>query len=411
MTQNRAGFGFTFLIVTSFVISLTSAQAAVALDPKVPWFGDNREQLDDMLARYGNKGSAGYDAQHPPVATFDWDNTIARNDVGDAMTIWLVANGKIHAPLKSWSETNAWLSDRAAAQLDAKCAEAVRLGKSDGTVRSNESPECADAILSIYMTHVLLDGKTSAWKPGFNADLVEPAYAWSVLLTAGYTTDEIRGFARRMLDQQLGAEVGAKQRVGTHEYPGYLRIFPQILELFSGLAANGFQVWVVSASAQTIVEEFARRDEGLQKKVLAGQVKILGVRPILDSAGRITRGFRGCGGLPDGQTGLITYRQGKRCWINQEIFKIRDPKKQLEARSATTFAAGDSDTDIFFLKDARVRLVMNQNKPELMCNAYNQTLGGHWIINPAPIDPKPPKAEPYHCAPFGLPDVPDTAHP
>ena len=104
-------------------------------------------------------------------------------------------------------------------------------------------------------------------------------------------------------------------------------------------------------------------------------------------------------------------RQGKRCWINQTVFKETNPKKQLEQPSGTTFAAGDSDTDIFFLRDAKVRLVMNQNKPELMCHSYNQAVGGNWIINPAPIEPRPKKAESYHCGPYNLPDVEDSVHP
>ena len=34
------------------------------------------------------------------------------------------------------------------------------------------------------------------------------------------------------------------------------------------------------------------------------------------------------------------------------------------------FAAGDSDTDIEFLRDATYKLVINRNKTELMCHAY-----------------------------------------
>ena len=34
------------------------------------------------------------------------------------------------------------------------------------------------------------------------------------------------------------------------------------------------------------------------------------------------------------------------------------------------FAAGDSDTDIEFLRDATYKLVLNRNKKELMCHAY-----------------------------------------
>src|SRR4051812_13621188 len=56
-----------------------------ALRTDLVWYGSNRADLTGFLAAKGC-GSATYDAAHKPVATFDWDNTISKNDFGDAFT-------------------------------------------------------------------------------------------------------------------------------------------------------------------------------------------------------------------------------------------------------------------------------------------------------------------------------------
>ena len=66
------------------------------------------------------------------------------------------------------------------------------------------------------------------------------------------------------------------------------------------------------------------------------------------------------------------------------------------------FAAGDSDTDIEFLRDATFKFVLNRNKSELMCNAYYDE-DDSWRINPMFIGAKPMLAAGYAC-PTGCAD-------
>ena len=69
------------------------------------------------------------------------------------------------------------------------------------------------------------------------------------------------------------------------------------------------------------------------------------------------------------------------------------------------FAAGDSDTDLTFLQDATgLKLALNRNKKELMCNAYGNA-GGRWLVNPMFIEPRPQQAQPYACATSACRDV------
>lgn len=61
------------------------------------------------------------------------------------------------------------------------------------------------------------------------------------------------------------------------------------------------------------------------------------------------------------------------------------------------FAAGDSDTDIEFLRDATYKFVLNRNKKEVMCSAYYDE-DDSWRINPMFIRPKAALAAGYACA-------------
>jgi hypothetical protein len=61
------------------------------------------------------------------------------------------------------------------------------------------------------------------------------------------------------------------------------------------------------------------------------------------------------------------------------------------------FAAGDSDTDADFVRDATYKLVLNRNKPELMCYAYFNEQDT-WRVNPMFIEPKAMRAGGYPCS-------------
>ena len=69
------------------------------------------------------------------------------------------------------------------------------------------------------------------------------------------------------------------------------------------------------------------------------------------------------------------------------------------------FAAGDSDTDVEFLRDATAcKLAINRNKAELMCRAYDNE-DGRWLVNPMFIEPEPKFADGYPCSTKGAIDA------
>ncbi len=360
---------------------------AVALDTSLTWYGTNRATLQGWIDARGC-ASDDFDPDAPPVAVFDWDNTMIKGDVGDAITFWMIKNAKVkQPPNQDWGETSAYLTDAAKTALTTACGTTVAAG---ATLPTDVNLACADAMLKIYV-----DGKTTGDVnafAGWNYRRIEPAYAWTAQLLAGYTEAQIRGFANAAIEQHLASDIDATQTVGTRTVAGWFRLYDQEVDLVHALQTAGFDVWIVTASPQLVVQEFAER-------VGVANDHVIGIRLVLDGGGKTTSWFEGCGPVADGQRSMITYIEGKRCWVNKVIFGDatataidRRPNGQRHV-----FAAGDSDTDADFVRDAAYKLVLNRNKNELMCLAYDG-LGADWLINPMFIQPKPMKGTPYACS-------------
>ncbi|AKT42551.1 haloacid dehalogenase-like hydrolase [Chondromyces crocatus] len=377
-----------------------------SLDPNLDWYGDNRQHLDAFLAEHG-RGGAAHDPAHPPVAVFDWDNTVIKNDVGDATMFWMLRHDRIlQPPGKNWALTSGFLTEAATTALDTACGALAEAGK---PLPTSTSTACADAILSVYT-----GSKTPGGAPAFseyNHRWIEPAYAWLTQLQAGYRPAEIAAFATAAIDEALAADLDATQQVGSRaDLTAALRIYDPIRDLIHVLQQRDIAVWVVSASPQPVVEVFAER-VGIPAE------RVIGVRLVPDAEGRLTANLQGCGPIPDGSndgqgsfTGnsLITYIEGKRCWINKVIYGDTGPTalgKNADPKKRPAFGAGDADTDITFLQDATAsKLVVNRNKPEIMCNAY-RNLGGRWLVNPMFLAPKPRDEAGYPCSTTACKDL------
>lgn len=367
------------------------------LDPAQPWYGDNRTKLDDFIVRTGRQ-SATYSSQARPVATFDWDNTVVKNDVGDATLFWMLRNNKVlQPPMKNWKLVSPFLTSDALLALSTACDTAAAAGQ---PLPTSTNSACATEIVTLYTT-----AKTSGGKSAFsNWDYrrMEPAYALAAQLLAGYTADEARQIAASAISEALAAAQGTKLTIGTVTgLTGWLRVYEPIKDLIGTLKDNGFDVWIVSASPQQVVEAAAT-----QVGIAADHV--IGIR-LLERSGKLSYDFQGCGDVPDGQltlTGnqgnsMITYIDGKRCWINKVIYGNTTAtaiQRSSDMSKRPALSAGDSDTDITFLQDTvGMRLVINRNKKEIMCNAYRNARGT-FLVNPMFIEPLPKLAAGYACS-------------
>ncbi|ABL03355.1 haloacid dehalogenase-like hydrolase [Mycobacterium ulcerans] len=351
------------------------------LDASLEWHDGVREFLQSAI-NANSKCTGTADGAAHRVAIFDWDNTVVKNDIGYATNYYMLTHDLVLQPAnQDWHNTGRYLTDAAADALSAACGKDAPAGE---PLPTSSNALCADEILS------LLGGQTTTGRPAFagsDARRLEGSYAWGNALSAGYTAEELAQFAAAAKQQNLAADVGATQKVGTEDVDGYIRVYPQIKDLIATLQAHGIDAWVVSASPEPVI------------KVWAGEVGIddqhvVGVRSVADRSGKLTAHLLGCGGVRDGEDSVMPFADGKRCWANQVIFGVDGPQAfdQLPQDRRQVLAAGDSNSDATFVGDATaVSLAINRNKAELMCRAYDglYAKGGKWAVNPMFMDPLP----------------------
>lgn len=351
------------------------------------WYGANRETLTAWLDSRGCESKT-YDPAAKPVALFDWDNTVLKNDIGDAITFHLVKHDLVlQPPNQDWKKTSGFMTDAAAAALTAACGTDVPAGQ---PLPTSTNLACADEILSMYIDNKTVGGQVAF--AGHDFRRMEPTYAWTAQLLAGRTHAEVERLTLEAAGPQLAAAIGTKQTVGTRaDLNGWLRIYPQIAELIKGARSRGYDVWIITASPTDVVRALAGR-VGIEPG------RVIGIRSLTDAAGKLTYSFEGCGPVPDGNQSLISYVEGKRCWVNKIVFGDKT-EMAIERRKdpRQVFAAGDSDTDIDFLRDSTFKLAINRNKTELMCYAYLNE-GNSWLVNPMFIEPRARRVAVYPCS-------------
>ena len=127
--------------------------------------------------------------------------------------------------------------------------------------------------------------------------------------------------------------------IDEHLASGDIRLRPEIHDLMNRMRDAGWDVWVVTASAEPIVEVFAAHYDVPRDRVIGMQLERTdeGIEPRL--------------------VGPITYRQGKVDAIDQRIGR------------RPTFAAGDALTDYEMLHSAQHVLLFDNGDEELLQSA------------------------------------------
>ncbi|HOW52563.1 MAG TPA: haloacid dehalogenase-like hydrolase [bacterium] len=287
------------------------------------------------------------------VAVFDWDNTVIKNDIGDAAFVGLLDRGLVADP-GDWRRTSPYLNDAAVAALE-----------------QGATPEL---IFTIYNTMKTPDGAQAF--AGHDPKITEAAYAWLGHLLAGKTPDQIRQTSREIFERQLANPIGATRRIGNATIVDYIRIYPQIADLIVELERSGFEVWVVSATPKYIIDPCA-------EKVGIPPERVIGIENVIGPDGKLTYDLIGCGPVCDGENRMITYRDGKRCWINSVIFGMTDGdpfQPNPDPGKRPRFGAGDSDGDISFLEDTTgLRLFIDKGKPLDAHKEATANTDGRWL--------------------------------
>ncbi|OON82227.1 hypothetical protein [Streptomyces tsukubensis] len=367
------------------------------LDHRLAWYGDNRAKLQRVIDRRGTcshprgfaENSGGHGAR--PVAAFDWDNTVTKNDITDATIAWSLRHDKILRPA-GWKSTSKWLTRAADRALTKACGTDVPVGH---PLPTSTRTACADEIFEIRAEAKTMSGD-EAFSGTWNHRRTVPEYAWVPQLFAGHTPEELTSYTSKARAEALAKPVGSEQKVGTHTIPAYVRYYPQQRDLIKTLQRAGFDTYIVSAGSEPVTEVWS-------SAVGIDSAHTIAIRSLLDRKGRITTTNEGCGGEPASKGEDIPYIDGKRCWINQEIFGIHGKKawERQDPAHRIALGGGDADTDVTFVGDATgAHLVLNRNKDEIMCRAYDDN-DGRWVINPMFIEPNPRKTDAYPCSTTG----------
>ena len=356
----------------------------LAADPG--WYGDNRDRINDMISKRGACGKTGAVADGAPLALLDWDNTMVKNDIGNATLFWMMRNSKVRLPANGdWTSTSHYLTAPAAAALTAACGGLAAPGQ---PLPTGTNAGCADELTSVYVNRQTRTG--AAAFANYNHRRIDPSAAWGAQLLAGWTEADVTGFAQEARKQSLDAPEGDEQPVGTTRQTGWVRYYTQMRDLVGTLQADGFDVRIISASPEPVVRVWAA-DVGVTGD------RVMGTRTDQDGDVLTTR-LAPCGGEPS-----IPYNEGKRCRVNAQVYGIAGPAAfdQLPEPRRQAFAAGDADGDATFVADATaLRLVINRNQIELMCRAYAD-LDGRWLVNPMFINPLGVRPQ-YPCATQGF---------
>ena len=353
------------------------------------WSGNNAQLIQNAIDKYGRCGwKSGNPPQLRPYAVFDWDNTIIKNDISDQTIFWMLRNDKILQPrARNWHNTSQYMTIEGATALRKACGTKTKPGK---PLPTSTNIRCADEILSVRKTEKTTGGDRVFY--GENQRYMQAMYAWVGQIMQGYTPAEAKAIAAKARVAALKAPIGAKQKVGSSTETAWVRYYPEMKDLIRTLKKAGIEPWIVSASPK----EFA---DAWGPGVGIDSAHTLGVSQVVRN-GKLTGHLKGCGGLPDGSDAIMTYVDGKRCFINQTILGVKGARalKPLPAALRPALAAGDATTDVSMVRDGvGVHVVLNRNESELMCHAFDNA-DKRSAVNPMFIEPLPVKKDAYPCS-------------
>lgn len=326
------------------------------------WQPESAERVLDLVRRRGRR-SATFDPSAPPVVLFDWDNTAMRGDIGDLAFSWALDHDALTGlpPAEGFASLSPLRPDLAA-ELDASCVRG-----DDGRLPSH----CQNLLSRIALTGLDLH-QHDAFTVPIGASF-KPSYALLSQLYVGLSHEEIASIGRIALRRALEAPLGARIEVAETEVEAFARITPELRELVELLRAEGFDVWIVSASHQALVE-VAAAELGFAPD------HVIGMRPRFDDAGRQRAGF------VDPTDGLsrepiTTYDVGKRIWASREIFGLRGADLRGAPSRAPVACFGDADTDFSMLDWASdLAFLFDRGYPRVSARAAEHP--DRWVVQP-----------------------------
>jgi hypothetical protein len=134
-----------------------------------------------------------------PLAVFDWDNTVIKNDISDQTFFWLLRHDRLLQPAnRDWKTTSTWMTDEGARALRRACGALAAPGR---PLSTSTNTRCADELLSFRGDAETTDGDAAF--DGFDHRRMEGSYARMAQLMAGRSPAAARAYAAAA--RKLGA--------------------------------------------------------------------------------------------------------------------------------------------------------------------------------------------------------------
>ncbi len=360
-----------YVLFCLFVL-LPTGQAATTHLMRGNWAETAYKQLNTLMDTYG-RDSKNYDAANKPYAVFDFDNTTAINDIEETFQIYQIE----HLCYKIEPKDMMNVLTGNVPDLDKQLKDAgmssegkpltVRMLATDITNdytflynhysgmkgRMNlseiqETPQYQDFSCKMrYLYTVLTDT--------FGADV---SYAWILFFFKDMTADQIRTLAKKSVDYWMttpfekktweSPEMGQSGKITTSFKTGFA-ITNEMKDLYHCLMANGFDVYICSASLKEIVEAVATDPKyGLN----LDRDHVIGMMLKKDDKGRFINEYD--------TTYPMTFAKGKVTAIKDIIAKKHHERGPL-------LVGGDSDGDYNMLTefpDMQCGLIINRLSKE-----------------------------------------------
>lgn len=304
------------------------------------WMPEAHALVEDLLA-----GPSG-------LAVFDFDNTLIRNDLGEAVMYYILFQALLRADLPQfWDE----LPHPAIAD-----DEVDHLKQIWRSMEAQGTDENEDVYLSFVDAIAPLYGKV------YKHSGMDAAYRWSRILFAFQSEKELQSIARYVLDYECNQPLGQSELPSGLTLPRGIRVYAEVRALLKELLARDWDVRIVTASPEAIIAAVSQR---------------WGIAPEKVHGMRLTKGAVTS---VDGETQELllpqivepmTVQQGK---VDRLLAETDQPLR---------FMMGDSIGDWELLQHAERAVLIDRGDAEL---AEKARAAGLPVQTPFPVPEAPP---------------------
>ena len=307
--------------------------------------------LTELLTEYGNK-SKSYDPDCRPYAVFDYDNTTIIDDIAQTLLVYQIENLAFEfTPAECFDVLTRGVEDL---DTDFGGGWTPRILAEDLSDDYAVLDSLRDDPDVLYGSDEYRDFRAKLWYLSSNIDQTDPdspfGCIWITTLLDGMTDGQVRNLTRESVAYWMEQESMWHETWTTPDgeisvnVPKGIGLTPEMRNLYRTLEANGFDVYVCSASLESVVESMACDPAyglGLDEE------QVYGIRLAPTADGRL----RAVGD----STYVQTYREGKVACIQEFIAPSH-------GGNGPALVAGDSNGDFAMLTsfpDLKVGLIVN----------------------------------------------------